>query len=110
MEQPSPVDAAFSALSDKTRRAVVGLLREKPYRAGELSSALGMEPALLSRHLRLLRRAGIISNEHPDHDARVRLYSLRPEGFASLRAWLDEIEAFWALQLGALAAHMEQKN
>ena len=102
------IDASFAALSDKTRRNVVLLLRQRPHRAGELATALGLQPALLSRHLRLLRKAGIISDTHPDHDARVRLYSLRPEAFTSLRAWLDEVEAFWHGQLTGLAEHLEQ--
>ena len=110
MADISPVDPIFVALSDGTRRAVVGLLREKPYRAGELSGALGIDPASLSRHLRVLRKAGIVSGEHSEHDARVRLYRLRPEAFASLRHWLDEVEAFWNIQLDAFAEHMEHKR
>lgn len=109
MNVGSTVEPIFSALSDKTRRSVVDLLCEKPHRAGELSSALGIDPASLSRHLRVLRKAGIVSGDHPENDARVRLYRLRPEAFLGLRKWLDEIEAFWNVQLEAFAEHMEQK-
>ncbi len=102
------VEQTFAALADPTRRAVVGLLRERPYRAGELAGALALDPAALSRHLRILRKAEIIMDEHPEHDARVRLYRLRPEAFATLRAWLDEVEAFWTVQLEAFRDHAER--
>jgi DNA-binding transcriptional ArsR family regulator len=107
-QQAEPVDRVFAALSDPTRRAVVGLLKERPHRAGELAGALAVGPAALSRHLRILRKAELIMDEHPDHDARVRLYSLRPQAFATLRDWLNEVEAFWATQLSAFRDHVER--
>ncbi len=96
-------DATFAALADPTRRGVVELLRTRPHRAGELAEALGLEPAALSRHLRLLKRAGLVGDEHPETDARVRLYSLQREAFSDLRRWLDEVEALWAQQLNGFA-------
>lgn len=101
------VDGALSALADPTRRAVVELLRQGPQRAGELADALAMTPPALSRHLRVLRRSGLITDEEPDHDARVRLYRLEPTGFEPLRDWLHELEAFWDDQLLAFKAHAE---
>jgi DNA-binding transcriptional ArsR family regulator len=101
------VDAALSALADPTRRAVVELLRAGPRRAGELADALAMTPPALSRHLRVLRRSGLITDDEPDDDARVRLYRLEPTGFAALRDWLQELEAFWDDQLLAFKAHAE---
>lgn len=101
------IDAALSALADPTRRAVVELLRAGPHRAGELADALAMTPPALSRHLRVLRRSGLITDDEPDHDARVRLYRLEPAGFAPLRDWLQELEAFWDDQLLAFKAHAE---
>ncbi len=102
-----PVDATLAALADPTRRGVVGLLRTRSHKAGELAEALALEPAALSRHLRILKRAGLVVDHHPDHDARVRLYSLRREGFADLRGWLDEVEAFWTQQLSAFAEYLQ---
>jgi DNA-binding transcriptional ArsR family regulator len=101
------IDAALSALADPTRRAVIELLRAGPQRAGELADALAMTPPALSRHLRVLRRSGLITDDEPDHDARVRLYRLEPTGFAPLRDWLRELEAFWDDQLLAFKAHAE---
>ena len=98
---------AFTALADPTRRAVVRLLRRGPLRAGELAEALDLTPPGLSRHLRVLRHAGLIGDDEPEHDLRVRLYRLEPAGFAPLRGWIDELEAYWGDQLDAFKAHAE---
>jgi DNA-binding transcriptional ArsR family regulator len=107
MSGDAALDTALAALADPTRRAVVQLLREGPLRAGELAAALELTPPGLSRHLRVLRRAGLIDDDEPEHDARVRLYRLEPAGFAPLRDWIDELEAFWGDQLAAFKAHAE---
>jgi len=106
----APLDGAFNALADPTRRAVVQLLRKGPLRAGELAEALALTPPGLSRHLRVLRRAGLIDDDEPAHDARVRLYRLEPAGFAPLRDWIDDLEAFWGDQLEAFKAHAEARK
>lgn len=104
-----PVDDAFAALADPTRRAVVELLRQRPHRAGELAEALAMTPPALSRHLRLLRQSGLIVDDEPADDARVRLYRLQPEGFAALEGWVDGVRSMWTDQLAAFQAHVEKK-
>jgi DNA-binding transcriptional ArsR family regulator len=101
------VDRTLAALSDPTRRAVIDLLRRKPRRAGELAAALDMSAAALSRHLRILRKSGLIGDDEVEHDARVRLYRLNPGAFVSLRDWLGEVEAFWGEQLSAFKSHAE---
>ena len=98
---------AFAALTDPTRRAVVVLLAHGPRRAGELAATLAMAPPSLSRHLRVLRRSGLIADDEPEHDARVRLYRLRPESLAPLQGWLNELQAFWGDQLQAFKARAE---
>lgn len=102
------VGAALAALADPTRRAVITLLSRSPQRAGELAAALAMTPPSLSRHLRVLRKGGLIADDEPEHDARVRLYRLQPEALSPLRGWLDEVEAFWGDQLQAFKAHAEK--
>ena len=101
------MEKTFAALGDPTRLAVINLLRDRPYRAGELASALHMSAPALSRHLRVLRKSGLIADDEPDSDARVRLYRLQPAAFASMREWLTEVEAFWGVQLDAFKAHAE---
>jgi DNA-binding transcriptional ArsR family regulator len=102
------VDATLSALADPTRRAVIDLLRKTPRRAGDLASLLSVSPPALSRHLRLLRAQGLVQEETQANDARVRVYSLRPEPFQELRRWLDDVEAFWRVQLDSFKAHAER--
>ena len=99
------LDATLLALADPTRRRVVDLLRKKPQRAGDLAAALEMSPPRLSRHLRILRKSGLIEDSGVDHDARVSLYRLKPEPFETLRDWLQEVEGFWTMELAAFKAH-----
>lgn len=105
-----PLDATLTALADPTRRAAIDLLRRKPRRAGELASALRRTGPAMSRHLRILRRAGLVVEEHGGDDARVRTYRLRREPFKSLRGWLDEVETFWAGQLDAFKEYAERRG
>jgi DNA-binding transcriptional ArsR family regulator len=102
------VDAALAALAEPNRRAVVDLLRKGPRRAGELAEALALSPPALSRHLRVLRKSGLVVDDEPEHDARVRLYRLRPEGFALLQSWVESVSAMWHDQLAAFKAHAER--
>ena len=102
------IDRTFAALADPHRRHVIELLREKPRRAGELAAALSMSSPRLSRHLRVLRRSGLVEDIGVEHDARVSLYRLRPERFATRRGWLDDVEAFWTAELAAFKAHAER--
>jgi DNA-binding transcriptional ArsR family regulator len=104
------LDQTFGALADPTRRAVVALLRQGPRRSSEMAAALSTSRPAMSRHLRVLRRAGLVEEEGLDDDARVRMYQLCREPFSELRAWLDEVEAFWAGQLRSFKAHAERKQ
>jgi len=103
------VDDAFAALADPARRRVVELLTRKPLRAGELARALRLTPSATSKHLRVLRDRGLVTETHPMHDTRVRIYSLRSAAMAELRAWLDAAERGWAEQLAAFADHLDRK-
>jgi DNA-binding transcriptional ArsR family regulator len=101
-------DETLLALADPTRRRVVDLLRKKPQRAGDLAAALEVSPPRLSRHLRILRKSGLIEDSGVDHDARVSLYRLKPEPFETLKDWLQEVESFWTMELAAFKAHAER--
>jgi len=104
------LDQTLAALADPTRRAIVELLREKPLCSSDLAEALSMSRPAMSRHLRVLRGAGIVEQELLDSDARVRMVQLRREPFSQLRTWLEEVEAFWGDQLEAFKAHAERKH
>ena len=104
------LDGVISALGDPARRRVIELLREGPRRAGELAAAVEMSGPAMSRHLRVLRASGCVEVDVSAGDARVRMYRLRAEPFVALRAWLDQVEAFWAEQLGAFKEHAEGRK
>ena len=102
------LDDTLAALADPVRRRTVELLAEQPRRAGDLARELGTTPSAMSKHLRVLRQRGIVTETHPDFDARVRIYTLRSAPMAELRGWLDTAGQGWAEQLTALAAHLER--
>jgi len=101
------LDVTLEALADPVRRRSIELLAERPRRAGELASALGVSAPVMSRHLRVLRTAELVAEEHPPFDARVRIYSLRARPMGELKAWLADAEAGWTQQLAAFKDHME---
>ncbi|MPZ13411.1 MAG: metalloregulator ArsR/SmtB family transcription factor [Chloroflexi bacterium] len=105
--RPANVDRTLAALADPHRRRSIDLLRERPRRAGELASAVGLAPPAMSRHLRILRQSGLVDEIRSDFDARVRIFTLRPEPIAELKHWLEEMEQMWAEQLSAFKAHVD---
>lgn len=101
------LDRKLAALADPQRRQVIDLLSAGPRRSGELARAGGLTPPAMSRHLRALRQAGLVEETHPEFDARVRIYRLRPGGMDELKAWLERTERGWAEQLAAFRSHLE---
>ena len=101
------LDATLAALADGTRRGVVDLLRRRPRRASDLADELGASKPAMSRHLRVLRDSGLVETSSQD-DGRERIYALRPAPFAELRAWVEDVEAFWTVQLASFKDHVER--
>ena len=97
----------LQALADPTRLGVVERLSTGPQRAGELAAAAGLSAPAMSKHLRVLLRAGVVDDERSPEDARVRLFRLRPESVVGLRAWLDQLQATWDEQLRSFKRHVE---
>jgi DNA-binding transcriptional ArsR family regulator len=104
------LDQTLAALADPSRRAIVDLLHRQPRQPSEVAEALAISRPAMSKHLRVLREAGIIEQSTPDHDARARTISLCRQPFAHLREWVEEVEAFWGEQLGAFKAYAEGKH
>lgn len=102
------LDRTLAALADPHRRRVVDLLAERPRAAGELARALDISAPTMSRHLKTLRESGLVEESHPEFDARVRIYALRPEPMEQLKTWLEEAERVWAQQLAAFKAYLER--
>jgi DNA-binding transcriptional ArsR family regulator len=104
---PLHLNAAFAALSDAARREMIRILLQKPTRAGELAARIDMSPQALSRHLRVLRKAGLVSEQGIPDDARVRLYSVHPAALQSVQQWLEQVEELWRRQLDAFKTYAE---
>ncbi len=101
------LSAAFGALSDASRRQMIRLLLQKPRRAGELAESLDMSPQALSRHLRVLRKAGLVSEQGIERDARVRIYSVHATAFQPVQDYMAQVENLWQRQLQAFKAFAE---
>src|SRR3954465_1658906 len=93
------MDAVLQALADPSRRTVLEILRDHPATAGELADAPAIARPGVSRHLRVLREAGLVDVEQ---DAQRRIYRLRPEALVELDDWLGEYRALWEHRLDAL--------
>lgn len=104
------LDLVFTALADPDRRRAVELIGQQPRSAGELADALGLAAPAMSRHLRLLKQAGLAEETHPEFDARVRIYSLKEGAMTDLKRWLADTEKMWADQLAAFKAHAENRR
>jgi DNA-binding transcriptional ArsR family regulator len=108
---PAPdVERLFELLSDRTRRRVVEELGSGPRRAGELAASLGTSPSSMSRHLRALLDAGVITDERPADDARARVFHLQPDSMVAVQAWLDQIQAQWDEQLASFKRHVVRRT
>ncbi len=105
----SALDQTLAALADPHRRRAVELLAQRPRAAGDLARALELSPSAMSRHLKTLRQTGLVEETHPEFDARVRVYALRPEPMVHLLRWLEESERLWSAQLLAFKAHVERE-
>jgi DNA-binding transcriptional ArsR family regulator len=97
-------EATFSALADPTRRAVLDLLRKGRQPAGQIAQAFPVSRPAISKHLRLLRRAHLVS-EH--REGRNRFYHLNPEPLRALDSWLEQYRSFWSTSLANLKSFVE---
>jgi len=104
---PAQIDRTLAALADPYSRRAVELLAERARPAGELARALELPAPAMSRRLKALRESGLVEESHPEFDARVRIYALRPEPMEQLKRWLEEAERMWTEQLAAFKAYLE---
>jgi DNA-binding transcriptional ArsR family regulator len=87
------------ALADGTRGRIVEMLAGRPHTATEIHRAFPIAAPAVSRHLRVLREAGLVEERRPEEDKRVRLYALRPEPMDEVAAWLTHLSRAWQQQL-----------
>src|SRR3954468_21460622 len=98
------MSSSWQALSDPNRRAVLELLLERPRPVGELVEQLGLTQPGTSKHLRVLREAGLVEVRP---QAQKRVYALNPAPLAELDAWLEPYRRLWAERLDALERHLD---
>lgn len=104
----SHLPTTFAALGDATRFAIVErLLKNGETPAGELLDVSDVSPPAISRHLKVLHNAGIVTRRV---DKQRRLYSVRPEAVQSIGAWTMSYREFWQGSLDRLAAAMGQEG
>ena len=92
-------DVAFAALADGTRRAILARLAESDASVGELAAPFAMSLPAVSKHLKLLERAGLI---HRERDGRVHRCRLDPDRLRAIAAWLEHQRRCWEARFYAL--------
>ena len=98
-------DAVFRALADPTRRRILGLLRGGRRSVGELAGNFKTSRPAISRHLRVLRAAGLVVAQRR---GTTRICALNPEALRTVDAWLQDYRAFWRATLRDLKRHVEE--
>lgn len=93
------MDALLHALADSSRRTMLAILLDHEASAGELGELLPIAQPGVSRHLRVLREAGLVNVRH---EGQQRIYSLRTDALVELDEWLGVYRALWQNRLGAL--------
>jgi DNA-binding transcriptional ArsR family regulator len=96
--------AAFSALADPTRRAVLDLLRHGSQSAGRIAKAFPISRPAISKHLRVLRRAHLVEERR---EGRHRLYHLNAAPLKAVDTWLERYRSFWQANLSSLKIFVE---
>jgi DNA-binding transcriptional ArsR family regulator len=99
--------APFTALSDPARRRILELLRQREWPVNELVGQLGLSQPGVSKHLRVLREAGLV-RVRPE--GQKRWYGLRAEPLAELDAWLAPYRELWGGRLDALERHLDRQE
>jgi DNA-binding transcriptional ArsR family regulator len=97
----------FEVVAEPRRREILDLLRAGERSVGELVEDMKLSQPGVSKHLRVLREAGLVESRA---DAQRRMYRLRPEPLADLDAWLAPYRSFWAGRLDALERQLDKES
>ena len=101
IDEAKHLDEWLPALADPTRRRIVEMLGESPRTATQIHDAFPIAAPAVSRHLRVLREAGLIAEHGIPGDRRVRLYALAPGPIGELSEWLERLSKAWQEQLNS---------
>jgi DNA-binding transcriptional ArsR family regulator len=99
------VESAFAVIAEPNRRAILSLLLSSEQSVGEIERHLGMPQPAVSKHLRVLRDAGLVE---ATVDEQRRLYRLRVERLQEVDAWLAPFRRLWTAHVDALARHLDR--
>jgi DNA-binding transcriptional ArsR family regulator len=99
------VESVFEIIAEPNRRAILSLLLSSEQSVGEIERQLRMPQPAVSKHLRVLREAGVVESTV---DAQRRLYRLKPEPLQEVDAWLAPFRRFWSVRLDALERHLDR--
>lgn len=99
------MESAFDAIAEPNRRAILGLLASSERSVGELQRTLRLPQPAVSKHLRVLREAGLVEARV---EAQHRVYTLRPDALRDVDAWLTQFRRFWNTHVDALARHLDR--
>lgn len=97
----------FGVLAEPSRRDILDLLRDGERSVGELVERLSLSQPGVSKHLRVLREAGLVEVRP---DGQRRMYELRAEPLAEIDAWLGPYRRFWSSRLDALERHLDEEG
>jgi DNA-binding transcriptional ArsR family regulator len=97
--------AVLEVIAEPTRRRILDAVRDGERSVGELVEKVGMHQPGVSRHLKVLRDAGLVEVRQ---DAQRRMYRLRPEPLMELDAWLEPYRAEWTARLDSLEQHLRR--
>lgn len=105
MNATDTLSAAFAAVADPTRRAILRRLRDGEASVTELAAPFAMSVPAISKHLKVLERAGLLTRSR---DAQWRPCRLRPEGLRSVADWIEDYRALWEGRLDRMEAYLEE--
>ncbi|HTL96040.1 MAG TPA: metalloregulator ArsR/SmtB family transcription factor [Gemmatimonadaceae bacterium] len=101
------MQSVFEIIAEPNRRAILGLLVSAEQSVGEIERRLRIPQPAVSKHLRVLRDAGLVESTV---DAQRRLYHLKPEPLEELDAWLAPFRRFWSAHIDALERHLDRMD
>jgi len=99
--------SVFAVMAEPNRRAILSLLVSSQRSVGEIERRLRMSQPTVSKHLRVLREAGVVE---ATVDAQRRLYRLKPEPLQEVDAWLAPFRRFWSARVDALERHLDRMD
>jgi DNA-binding transcriptional ArsR family regulator len=99
------MDSSFAIIAEPNRRAILGLLAASERSVGEIERQLQLPQSSVSKHLRVLREAGLVESRI---EAQRRVYRIQPEPLKEIDAWLAQFRRFWATHVDALERHLDR--